>query len=617
MSLLPKYTRNDVRRRRAVRLKLSRFESLEARCLLAANQFAVIGDYGDNGANELAVANLVKSWQPGFVITVGDNNYSAGSSIDTSIGKYYQEFIGNYTGGFGPGSATNRFFPAMGNAEWNTGSTTPYLNYFTLPGNERYYDYVQGPIHFFVVDSDPHEPDGITANSIQGQWLQNALAQSTSLYNLVYFHHPAFSSGASHGSTPELQWPFKAWGADAVFSGHDHDYERLNIGGLTYFVDGVGGRTLTAFAAAPLAGSQARFNSAYGAMRVTFSDQSLLFEFFSVTSGGTLSDSYEMVPNTVRARQAFYNNSKFDGQNAAANAADDGAIAANKQALLPGGTATAANYTSYSRGLNGIMVDIARPPATLTAADFEFRVGNSNTPASWSVLAVSPSISVRANVAPGVDRVTLTWPDGTITNEWLQVTVKRTLATGLPAPDVFYFGNAIGESGDSAANAAVNSTDEVGARTNTKTFLNLATLGDAYDFNRDGFVNAVDQILARSNSTTLATALRLITVPGSLALSQAIEDSEPLIHGEFDSAVEIALASGLAAPKLAVEPKRSAPSVDVLVPSRDFGRAYSAAQTASVPLNSHAIANRSYQEHDDEYVLLEELCELLAAAAAK
>ena len=23
-----------------------------------------------------------------------------------------------------------------------------------------------------------------------------------------------------------LQWPFKAWGASALFAGHDHDYER-------------------------------------------------------------------------------------------------------------------------------------------------------------------------------------------------------------------------------------------------------------------------------------------------------------------------------------------------------------------------------------------------------
>ena len=33
----------------------------------------------------------------------------------------------------------------------------------TLPGNERYYDFVQGPVHFFVIDSDQNEPDGFRA----------------------------------------------------------------------------------------------------------------------------------------------------------------------------------------------------------------------------------------------------------------------------------------------------------------------------------------------------------------------------------------------------------------------------------------------------------------------
>jgi len=58
----------------------------------------------------------------------------------------------------------------------------------------------------------------------------------------VAFHHPAYSSG-EHGSSAYMQWPFKKLGVDLVLSGHDHDYERLNIDGLTYFVDGAGGGT--------------------------------------------------------------------------------------------------------------------------------------------------------------------------------------------------------------------------------------------------------------------------------------------------------------------------------------------------------------------------------------
>ena len=58
----------------------------------AAVTFAVIGDFGSNDANELDVANLVKSWTPDFIITVGDNNYPDGeaSTMDANVGKYYQ-----------------------------------------------------------------------------------------------------------------------------------------------------------------------------------------------------------------------------------------------------------------------------------------------------------------------------------------------------------------------------------------------------------------------------------------------------------------------------------------------------------------------------------------------
>ena len=73
-------------------------------------------------------------------------------------------------------------------------------------------------------------------------------------------------------------------------------------------------------------------------------------------------------------RHVFYNNSAWDGNSPAANAADDAAVAPDKNPLLPGGTATFANYSSYGKGVNGVMIDIAGLPgtsATITAADFQ------------------------------------------------------------------------------------------------------------------------------------------------------------------------------------------------------------------------------------------------------
>jgi tartrate-resistant acid phosphatase type 5 len=256
-----------------------------------STRFAVIGDYGMANAAELAVANLVKSWNPDFIITVGDNNYPNGASsmIDENVGQYFHEFIAPYVGTYGPGAETNRFFPSLGNHDWDARGARPYLQYFSLPGNERYYDFVIGMLHFFALDSDRSEPDGATSDSIQGQWLQRQIAASNACWQLVFFHHPAFSSGAHHGSSVWMQWPFAAWGADVVLTGHDHTYERIVVDGLPYFVNGLGGGPITNFTS-PLPGSQIRYNGNFGAMLVTATSTTISYQFIAVD--GTIVDTY-------------------------------------------------------------------------------------------------------------------------------------------------------------------------------------------------------------------------------------------------------------------------------------------------------------------------------------
>jgi len=271
-------------------------------------KFAMIGDYGKAGPNELAVSNLVKSWNPEFVITVGDNNYELGhqDTIDMNIGQYYHEFIFPYIGSYGPGDTVNRFFPALGNHDWNTSSALPYLNYFTLPGNERYYDFIKGDIHFFVIDSDNREPDGRDSNSIQGQWLKNKLAQSSQKWNIVYFHHPPYCSNVS---TTIMRLPFKRWGATTVLAGHIHYYERLNIDNFTYIVNGLGGRS-RASPGTPIPGSELIYGADYGAMLINTYNDSLILKFYTIA--GVLIDNYKILPTAKSLTltsfiEGFYN----------------------------------------------------------------------------------------------------------------------------------------------------------------------------------------------------------------------------------------------------------------------------------------------------------------------
>src|SRR5205807_3802236 len=158
------------------------------------------------------------------------------------------------------------------------------------PGNQRYYTVTQGPVALFVLDMNSNEPDGTSSLSTQAQWLQSALAGSTAPWKLVIMSYPPYSSG-QEGSTGDLQWPFQAWGASAVISGHDHDYERLLENGMTYMVVGTGGAGLENPPSTFIAGSQA---SAYvwGALKVDATPSQITFAF--INTAGAVLDTYTM-----------------------------------------------------------------------------------------------------------------------------------------------------------------------------------------------------------------------------------------------------------------------------------------------------------------------------------
>jgi hypothetical protein len=265
--------------------------------------FAVIGDYGVDNGDELAVSNLVNSQNPEFILTVGDNTYGSRTQ-DNAIGKYYSYYIGSYKGNYGLGSETNHFFPAIGNHDWSDGGgVEAYLDYFTLPesssGTERYYDFVQGPVHFFVLDSDVREPDGRTAYSDQARWLEAGLKSSDTPWQIVVMHEPPYSSG-NHGPETALRWPYEEWGADAVLSGHEHSYERLIKDDnddsvlIPYFVNGIGGASLRSFSSTVDPDSVVRYHNDHGTMLVKADDSTLTFELWSVSNGGSLIDTYSV-----------------------------------------------------------------------------------------------------------------------------------------------------------------------------------------------------------------------------------------------------------------------------------------------------------------------------------
>ncbi len=246
---------------------------------------AVIGDYGTNDSHAAEVASLVASWEPSFVFTTGDDYYRRAGGTGSSR---YRRSTGAY---YGTWVRERRFYPSLGNHDYTDATPSPktYLSYFKLPGNERYYDVVQGPVHLFILNSNRQEPSGRSSSSKQARWLRKALAASQSQFKLVVDHHPPYSSDNKHGSTTVMRWPFARWGADMVLSGHAHTYERIERNGISYVVNGLGGASRYGFAK-PLRGSVRRYRSNWGALKLTVAEDTLEGEFYSVR--GTLVDTF-------------------------------------------------------------------------------------------------------------------------------------------------------------------------------------------------------------------------------------------------------------------------------------------------------------------------------------
>jgi hypothetical protein len=270
--------------------------------------FAVIGDYGDDDDDTRQVADMIIGWQPDFIVTVGDNDYSDGAyagsfeGLELGVGQYFADFIGNYRGEHGAGSATDRFFPVPGDHDWGDNCDNPsalddYLAYFTLPddspGGERYYTFRRGPVQFFAIDSpEGCEPDGVTADSAQAQWVREQAAQSDAPFKVAITHHAPYTSG-DHGPDDgeQMRWPWADWGFDLVLSGHDHDYERLERDGITYVVNGLGGNDRRGFRET-VDGSLFRYWDAHGAMLVRVSGADMTLSFINVS--GDIIDTFTL-----------------------------------------------------------------------------------------------------------------------------------------------------------------------------------------------------------------------------------------------------------------------------------------------------------------------------------
>ncbi len=212
----------------------------------------------------------------------------------------------------------------------------------------------------------------------------------------------------------------------------------------------------------------------------------------------------DMAEAAVASRQIFYNRStSIAFGNGSGNPIN--AIDLTKVALLPGQTTTAANFTNYSRGLNGIVVDVLGPPnlAGISAASFQFATWSSFPDSTPNFVIINPTVTVSTFAGGGLngsDRVKLEFANNAIQNAWLRVTMLADANTGLAANDVFYFGNARFDvtptSPFPSQQVTINAFDVNTIR--ARQGQNPGVISNIFDVDRNGVVNAFDTNAVRA-----------------------------------------------------------------------------------------------------------------------
>lgn len=192
-------------------------------------KFAVIGDSGQPGRGQTAVAEQLAAWRTrfafDFVLMTGDNLYGRERPRD-----YERKFTRPYKPLLDAGV---KFYASLGNHD-DDGQI--HYEPFNMGGRKYYSFKPQNGVRFFAIDSNYVDPKQIA-------WLDKELAGSGSDWKIVFFHHPLYSSGETHGSADaqrELLEPlFLKHGVNVAFTGHEHFYERIHPQkGVAYFIIG-------------------------------------------------------------------------------------------------------------------------------------------------------------------------------------------------------------------------------------------------------------------------------------------------------------------------------------------------------------------------------------------
>jgi len=199
------------------------------------NKFkASIVIYGDTRTDEMThrkIVEAIKQVNPKFVFHTGDMVQNG--MVEVQWNRFMQ-IISTL-----PEDCT--FYPCVGNHE---AGSPKLFELFVFPEGKTWYTVKVRNVEFFILDSNI----SLSTDSEQYRWFKQKLIESTSRFKIVITHHPPFSSGPHVEDEKNLRNSIvplmEQAGVQAVFSGHDHCYERSLHNDTYYIVTGGGGAPL-------------------------------------------------------------------------------------------------------------------------------------------------------------------------------------------------------------------------------------------------------------------------------------------------------------------------------------------------------------------------------------
>jgi len=242
--------------------------------------FAVLADTqwqwkGANRMEMVADAIAANSSDLAFVLHAGD-------LVESPSSHYWDHWFSS----FDDMLLAAPFIPVLGNHERNHRT---YYDLFAHPpgegkNSERWWALHWGDVVVVGLDTNVRRADEIRA---QQAWAERHLS-GPEPHKFVIFHHPIWSSDAFHGggySYDVIYHPiFVEAGADVVFNGHAHNYERLQRDGVIYLVLGGGGATPRPLADSLVDGSIVAIEDRHFYARVSTSPSGITAEIVSVAS---------------------------------------------------------------------------------------------------------------------------------------------------------------------------------------------------------------------------------------------------------------------------------------------------------------------------------------------